>query len=552
MKRILKLATLSLALVAPGALAASEVALIVGNSNYRNIGDLRHGAAVLDAATRLKRAGVDVLVAEDQRLRDLRAMVRQFAQVAPKADGVLVVLSGRFVHSATETYFLPSDSNSPSLVGLPSEALSLSVVLAILAEAPGEAFLVLATDETTGEVGSYLREGIGDVEAPQGVTLIEGRPRATAALLRDVIARENGDLLSGIVGLNGVRVSGYLPKGHAFLSDDIRQDRPLGDAIPFENPEDTYWTAAQDLQTIEGYKAYLERFPRGKYAIDAQAAIDEIRSTPGRLAEAEEERLGLTRDQRREIQRALSLLDFNTRGIDGIFGRGTRSAIAAFQGENGFQTTGFITRNQVVELSRQAKRKAVQLEAEAEERRIAQAREDRAYWRQTGALGDESGFREYLKRFPDGRYSEIANARLKSLEEERRKTTNARETQFWDRVTQANTIDAYNSYLFQLPNGIFAEEARSRIAALKKQSQVSPQVRQAALDEERMNLNGATRRVVEQRLNAMGLKPGPVDGKFDEKTRRAVRRFQQERGLAVTGYLDEAAIVRILAESIFQ
>ena len=36
------------------------------------------------------------------------------------------------------------------------------------------------------------------------------------------------------------------------------------------------------------------------------------------------------RDQRRDVQRGLTLLEFDTRGTDGIFGRGSRAAIAAW------------------------------------------------------------------------------------------------------------------------------------------------------------------------------------------------------------------------------
>ncbi len=48
-------------------------------------------------------------------------------------------------------------------------------------------------------------------------------------------------------------------------------------------------------------------------------------------AEQDEAALRLTRDQRRQVQRDLSLMGYDTRGIDGVFGRGTRAAIAGWQ-----------------------------------------------------------------------------------------------------------------------------------------------------------------------------------------------------------------------------
>ena len=54
------------------------------------------------------------------------------------------------------------------------------------------------------------------------------------------------------------------------------------------------------------------------------------------------------------------------------------------------------------------------------------------------------------------------------------------------------------------------------------------------------------------RLEALGLKPGAVDGQFDDRTRRAIRRYQDARQLQVTGYLDQATVVRLLADSLLR
>jgi peptidoglycan hydrolase-like protein with peptidoglycan-binding domain len=48
------------------------------------------------------------------------------------------------------------------------------------------------------------------------------------------------------------------------------------------------------------------------------------------------------------------------------------------------------------------------------------------------------------------------------------------------------------------------------------------------------------------------LKPGAVDGAFDEDTRRAIRRYQDARKLRVSGYLDQATVVRLMADTILR
>jgi hypothetical protein len=45
-------------------------------------------------------------------------------------------------------------------------------------------------------------------------------------------------------------------------------------------------------------------------------------------------------------------------------------------------------------------------------------------------------------------------------------------------------------------------------------------------------------RQVQERLQAAGVAPGPLDGRLGPQTRAALRRYQQRQGLQVTGTLD--------------
>ena len=62
---------------------------------------------------------------------------------------------------------------------------------------------------------------------------------------------------------------------------------------------------------------------------------------------ATEQALGLSREQRRAVQQALTDRGFDTQGVDGVFGRNTRFALRAFQEASGFEPTGFLTSAQV-------------------------------------------------------------------------------------------------------------------------------------------------------------------------------------------------------------
>ena len=91
-----------------------------------------------------------------------------------------------------------------------------------------------------------------------------------------------------------------------------------------------------------------------------------------------------------------------------------------------------------------------------------------------------------------------------------------------------------------------ADEAKARIKALT-QEDTAAVVAAAEAEEAKVVGNGVLRLLVENRLAAAGEDPGTIDGRFDKTTRRAIRRFQRDQGLTVTGYVTQATMVRLLA-----
>jgi peptidoglycan hydrolase-like protein with peptidoglycan-binding domain len=554
----MRLTTTLAALMLSAALPAfaEPVALLIGNEDYARSSDVRRGDEIADARTALERADVRVVWGKDVDLEELQGALSEFGQMAGPSDTMLIALGGRFVHSQTETYFLPTDADTGPLATLAANALPLSTVTAWLADKPGKAVLVLASDDAANDLDPFLTNGVGDIDLPQGVTLLRAEPRIASRFIQNWLAKPGSAFVPNAVR-NSVTISGYAPDDLVFLpvsepevaapvpaqpaTDDLRRIRDI-----------RAWRLADSANTANGYRDYLEQFPDGQFVRMAENRLATMTETPGARAERAEQALDLTRDQRREIQRDLSLLDFNTRGIDGIFGRGTRTAISAWQKAQGFEETGFLTRDQITRLDAQAERRATELEAEAERRRVEQLAADRAFWDETGAFDDEAGLRAYLGRYPDGEYSEIAQERLAEIERQKRRDTDARDRQLWDEATQVNTERAYRDYLELAPRGAFRDEAETRVARIRAEESNAQANSAAARAEQAMNLSPRTRQVIEDRLDKLGLRPGPVDGTFDNDTRRAIRRYQASRNLEESGYLNEAVVVQLLADSVRQ
>ncbi|NAZ37231.1 peptidoglycan-binding protein [Rubellimicrobium sp. CFH 75288] len=523
---------------------AENLALVIGTEDYVSLPDLPRGAEIAEAVDGIVALGFDVTVLEDARAGEVAGALAAFLEEAPEAERLLVALSGRFVTDGERSWYLTREAPAPGLMTLDPRAVSVESLLQVLARAPSRAVLLLGVEASASAAfDPWLSEGLGRIEAPQGVTVLVGSPRDAAEFLADEMARPRADL-SRLVTENGaIRPEGYLPRGFVF-APSAPAPRPQA----LQADENALWQGASSLDTVAAYENYLRAYPQGRYAAQARAAIESIRAEPFRAERLAEEGLGLTAEARRTIQRNLTLLGFDPRGIDGIFGPGTRRAVTDWQQQNGFAQTGYLTAEQIGRIEAQAARRAAQLEAEAERQRQAVEAADRSYWEETGARGDEAGLRAYLERYPDGLFARNAEDRLARIEEDKRRQAEAADRTAWDSARGADTIRAYQGYLESFPRGLFATEARARIATLEAdRSEVRAQGRAA---EEALGLNALTARVVEQRLAALGLDPGAVDGRFDPDTRRALRNFQRDRGLPVSGFLDEATLVRILADTL--
>ena len=311
---------------------------------------------------------------------------------------------------------------------------------------------MLGSDGAGGDagMGPFVTAGIGTVAPPQGVTVVSGAPRDVSGFVRDVLAVPGARIADGTAD-RGLTVRGDLASASFLGGPSV----PAPVAAP--SPDDTAWRQARNGDTIASYVDYLDRYPSGRHAAEASARLEARRVASRSQEQRAEDGLSLGPDARRAVQRDLTALGFDTNGVDGVFGAGSRRAIAGWQSSVGLPQSGYLDAGQIERLRTQAAAVAPAPAAPATGDAVA----DADYWAQTGQGGTVAGARLYLDRYPAGRFADIARERLSS-------DAGAREADAWTQAQQVGTASAYDAYLQSYPNGPHAEEARARLAALQR------------------------------------------------------------------------------------
>jgi peptidoglycan hydrolase-like protein with peptidoglycan-binding domain len=525
--------------------AATDLALVIVNSDYETATDrTEDAAAAAYLADALNARGYEVYEARDARMEDLQPIVAGFAERLGEAERLVIFYAGHTLQEGGRAWAVPVEMAAPGRVEAAFGALDLTLLLDLAAQVPGRSLVAIGTDEAGFdglEAALPLAPGIGELAAPQGVALVAGPVAPLVEVLTGAVLVEGATLAEALAEVpEGIAVSG-------FLSPDAGLAMTVGEA---PDAETALWLEARRANTVERLEAYLAAHPRGRYADEARRLIAAQQAASVDPAEAAEQALALDQATRRRIQQQLTVLGQSTRGIDGIFGPGTRAAITAWQRTAGFEPNGFLDAAQLDRLAAQAATREAELAAEAERTRREEEAADAAFWQATGANGGSADLRAYLSRYPEGIYAAEARAALDRLDQADREAAAAEDRAYWDQVRAADTVEAYRAYLGRYPEGAFAELAEERIADLTGAPEREEAERAARAAEEALGLNAASRSLIEGQLAAIGYDPGRVDGVFDDDARRAIRQFQSRQGLEVTGYVSQEMMRALIVASL--
>lgn len=514
--------TAAVALLAGLPAAAEDRAVAVVERNYEKFG----AAAAPDADAlfgALRQAGMRVASGIDLGARDLRVALDDLSRPDPQPGARIVVLTGKFVSSDSDTWLLASDAATPSLATADLYGVPLSAVIDLMRDGGNRSVLLLGDASGGVPPAPRLGSGIGPIGAAGAVHVIAGPPQAAAAAATalsragtTVAAVLRSDpslrLLQGgggevaPVGRPAAAASPSAPPQRPVVVDPV-PGQPVEPGRVLEGEAEA-WVLAAARHSAASYEEFLRAFPSGRYADVARMRLRQLGGTvpqPGaqpapqpakppqaaRSAQLAEIALNLSRGERVEVQRQLTALGYETKGIDGIFGSATRAALTRWQRENGRAATGFLDAETVRLLKTQA-----------------------------AARGGAA------------------------VQPARRPGTRAAQRDLaWQQAQKADSAAGYMSFAEHFPGTPAAAEARKRARWLT--------ANRAGIEAERsLGLTQETRRLVERRLSAAGLDVGKVDGTFDARTRQALRSYQRSRNLDATGFVDKDTVMRLLTDAL--
>ncbi len=309
---------------AGAAQAAKRVALVIGNSVYRNATPLKNPTNdATDIAARLRALEFDVVEGIDLDMNGMRRSVREFVRKTEGADLAVFFYAGHGLQVNGSNYLVPVDANLSSITDLQFETLPVDFVLGpmevnaktsiVFLDACRDNPLARSLARSMGTRSSAIGTGLAEIGGGIG-TLIsyatqpgnvaldgEGRnsPFTTAllthlgkpgagitgtmtAVRRDVLASTNGkqvpwehSSLTGIVVLKPRAALPDTPVAGGGTVKDTPPPRPGAADV-----ELTLWRAIESSDDPVLFEDYLNRYPNGTFSAVARSRIALLKKPP--------------------------------------------------------------------------------------------------------------------------------------------------------------------------------------------------------------------------------------------------------------------------------
>jgi hypothetical protein len=403
---IIALSVVGMLVSANAAKADRRVAFVVGNGAYKNVAQLPNPPIDAKAmAGVLRNAGFDVVEGINLTRDKMTERLLEFGKKTQGADVAVFFYAGHGIAVDGTNYLLPVDADIKSEMDVKlgsainvdlsldqtmNDAKVKLVFLDACRDNPFAAKLrsLKSTRSVAVQTGlAEMKSGEGTLIAfatGPGQTALDGQEGTNSPFTRALMANITQPGVEIQQAMTQVRAQvneetnkGQLPWGHTNLTGAVYLNpvaAPAGAPVavasnppaPTTNPasdvELEFWRSIKDSNKPEELNAYLTNYPNGQFKSIALSRIASLENGPSTTTrnlttgidpatfndeanQVTEDQIGLDRNQRRDVQRRLTGLGFDTK-VSGKFDESTRAVITRWQAARGYPSTGYLNKLQ--------------------------------------------------------------------------------------------------------------------------------------------------------------------------------------------------------------
>jgi hypothetical protein len=394
---------------AQAAKADRRVAFVVGNGAYKNVAQLPNPPIDAKAmAAALRNVGFEVVEGTNLTRDKMTEKLLDFGKKTQGADVAVFFYAGHGIAVNGTNYLLPVDADIKSEMDVKLGAainidLTLDqtmndakVKLVFLDACRDNPFAAkIKSNATTRSVS--VQSGLAEMQSGEGTliafatgpgqTALDGQEGTNSPFTRALIAHVTQPGVEIQQAMTEVRAQvneetnkGQLPWGHtnligAVYLNPVAAPAPgaaaaapapsapaLASTSGGNDVELEFWRSVKESNKPEELNAYLSAYPNGQFKSLALARIASLENGPSTTtrnlttgidpatftadaSQVTEDQISLDKGQRRDVQRRLNGLGFDTK-VTGKFDDDTRSVIRRWQAARGYPSSGFLNKFQ--------------------------------------------------------------------------------------------------------------------------------------------------------------------------------------------------------------
>jgi caspase domain-containing protein/putative peptidoglycan binding protein len=402
----LVLSLICMVFTAGAASAEKRVAFVVGNGTYKNVAALPNPPIDAKAmAGALRNIGFEVVEGTNLTRDKMTEKLLDFGKKAQGADVALFFYAGHGIAISGTNYLLPIDADIKSEMDVKlgaainidltlDQTMSDAKVKLVFLDACRDNPFAAKIKSNSATRSVSVQTGLAEMKSGEGTliafatgpgqTALDGKEGANSPFTRALLANVTQPGVEIQQAMTKVRAQvneetnkGQLPWGHTNLIGTVYLNGTPAPAAPGaaaaapvavatapgSDVELEFWRSIKDSNKPEELNAYLSNYPNGQFKSLAMARIASLESNPSATAtrnlttgvdpatfkdeadQTTEDQIGLDKGQRRDVQRRLNGLGFDTK-VTGTFNESTRAVINRWQAARGYPKSGYLNKLQ--------------------------------------------------------------------------------------------------------------------------------------------------------------------------------------------------------------